>query len=279
MIRSTRWSFQMVAKVQGSVQNHTGGVDRVERSIWCVHLSNSYLQTRWSCYNREDNASGRLKDEEVFPSPSVHHSITVTLIQFVDNSISSQLSAASALFIPTFFVWWYHTPCYLQMRGFSSFPQFWLFRWSWERWVILLQYGLVLGTFLVLISLDGFCTFACGALVGILHLYARTTLLRRFVFCAHVFVILSRTLSLHDKTRNSRFRFLFWVLHRTEDFNPHVRERGEWMNGWDFTQWFHRHLHRMHLSKCGHPRMTSQRYPSRRYILHVDTRGSLYPIS
>ena len=30
---------------------------------------------------------------------------------------------------------------YLQMSRFSSFPQFWLLRCSWERWVILLQYG------------------------------------------------------------------------------------------------------------------------------------------
>ena len=35
----------------------------------------------------------------------------------------------------------------------------------------------VLGTFLLLFSLDGFCTFACGALAGILHLYAWNTLL------------------------------------------------------------------------------------------------------
>ncbi len=32
-----------------------------------MHLSNSYLQTRCSDRNREDNTSGRLKDEELFP--------------------------------------------------------------------------------------------------------------------------------------------------------------------------------------------------------------------
>ncbi len=40
--------------------------------------------------------------------------------------IGCQSFQPSALFISTFFVWWYHTPCYLQMRGFSSFPTFWL---------------------------------------------------------------------------------------------------------------------------------------------------------
>jgi hypothetical protein len=51
----------------------------------------------------------------------------------------------STLFIPTFFVWWYHTSCYLQMCVFSSFPPFWLLRCSWGRWVILLQYGCGVG--------------------------------------------------------------------------------------------------------------------------------------
>ena len=50
----------------------------------------------------------------------------------------------------------------LQMRGFSSFPQFWLLRCSWERWAILLQYGSWDWGLLLLFSLAGFCT-ACGA--------------------------------------------------------------------------------------------------------------------
>jgi len=90
-----------------------------------------------------------------------------------------------------------------QMRGFSSFPQFWLLSCSWEHWVILLQYGYgVWGHFLLLSFLAGFCT-ACGAR----DLYARTTLLHSSAFCARIFAMLSRTLSLLDKTRNSRFRF------------------------------------------------------------------------
>ena len=39
-----------------------------------------------------------------------------------------------------------------------------------------------LGTFLLLFSLDGLCTFTCGTLTGILHLHTRTTPLHRFVF-------------------------------------------------------------------------------------------------
>ncbi len=51
---------------------------------------------------------------------------------------------------------------------------------------------------------------------GILHLYARTTLLHSSAFCACIFAMLSRTLSLLDETRNSRFRFFIY----------RIRERG-----------------------------------------------------
>ena len=64
------------------------GKSRTFDLMW--HLSNSYLQTRCSCCNREDNTSGRLKGGELFPSPSVHHSM-LFLIQFVDNRLFSRL--------------------------------------------------------------------------------------------------------------------------------------------------------------------------------------------
>jgi hypothetical protein len=47
------------------------------------------------------------------------------------------------------------------------------------------------GDISLLFSLDGFCTFTCGDRTGILHLYSRTALLRRFAFCDRVFDILS----------------------------------------------------------------------------------------
>ena len=140
--------------------------------------------------NREGNASGRLKGEEPFPSiiaqgtlcPSVHHSLLFSFI--VIFLLRSMVS-------------------FSQMRGFSSFPQLWLLSCSWEQWVILLQYGYgVWGHFLLLSFLAGFCT-ACGAR----DLHARTTLLHSSAFYARIFAMLSRTLSLLDKTRNSRFRF------------------------------------------------------------------------
>ena len=72
----------------------------------------------------------------------------------------------------------------LQMSGFSSFPQILVAQVLVGEmgntppiWVVM-----GLGTFLLLFSLDGFCTFACGALTGILHLYTGTTLLHRFAF-------------------------------------------------------------------------------------------------
>ncbi len=47
-----------------------------------MHLSNSYLQTRCSDRNREDNASGRLKGEGLFPSPSVYHCFCQSAVVF-----------------------------------------------------------------------------------------------------------------------------------------------------------------------------------------------------
>ena len=101
----------------------------------------------------------------------------------------------------------------LQMSGFSSFPHILVAQVlvgamgnTPPKWVVM-----GLGTFLLLFSLAGFCTFACGSLTGILHLYARTTLLHRFAFWARAFAILSRTLSLHPITTQKqgiRFRFL-----------------------------------------------------------------------
>ena len=116
-----------------------------------------------------------------------------------------------------------------QMRGFSSFPQFWLLSCSWEQWVILLQYGYgVWGHFLLLSFLAGFCT-ACGAR----DLHARTTLLHSSAFYARIFAMLSRTLSLLDKTRNSRFRFFY-----LSSYASHSGEGSGCMDmGGDFTQW------------------------------------------
>ena len=107
----------------------------------------------------------------------------------------------------------------LQMSGFSSFPQILAAQVlvgamgnTPPIWVVI-----GLGTFLLLFCLAGFCTFACGALAGNLHLYARTTLLHRFAFWARAFAILSRTLSVHPITtqkqgiRLSFFTFEFFI--------------------------------------------------------------------
>jgi hypothetical protein len=59
-------------------------------------------------------------------------------------------------------------------------------------------------TFLLLVSLAGFYTFACGTLTGILLLYDRTTFLHHFAFCVRVFTVLSRTLSLHPTKHGIR---------------------------------------------------------------------------
>jgi len=109
-----------------------------------------------------------------------------------------------------------------QMSGFSSFPQFWLLSCSWEQWVILLQYGYgVWGHFLLLSFLAGFCT-ACGAR----DLHARTTLLHSSAFYARIFAMLSRTLALLDKTRNSHFRFFYLSSSSHRRARHRIRERG-----------------------------------------------------
>ena len=43
--------------------------------IWCVCFSNSNLKRPCGCVNREGNPSGTFIDEDLFPSPSVHHSM------------------------------------------------------------------------------------------------------------------------------------------------------------------------------------------------------------
>jgi hypothetical protein len=58
--------------------------------------------------------SGCLIGGDPFPSLSVHHSLQFSF-NLLTSVISSRLRATSELFIPTFFVWWYHTSCYLQI--------------------------------------------------------------------------------------------------------------------------------------------------------------------
>ena len=135
------------------------------------------------------------------------------------------------------------------MSGFSSFPQFWLLRCSWEQWVNTPPIWVwCWGHFCCYPFLLVFVHLRVGP--GILHLYARTTLLHRFAFCARVFAILSRTVSLLDKTRNSRFRFLFEFFIAQKSSMHRIRERGMCMDG------ISRHLHRMQLFLRGYPRMT-----------------------
>ena len=51
----------------------------------------------------------------------------------------------------------------LQMRGFSSFPQFWLLRCSWGQWVILLQYGCGVGDISAVVILSCWILYSvCG---------------------------------------------------------------------------------------------------------------------
>jgi len=73
------------------------------------------------------------------------------------------------------------------------------------------------------------------------------------VFCDRVFDILWRTLSLYPITTEHgihTFVFYFWVLHRAEEFSTSRSGEGR-VNGWDFTEWFRRHLHRMKLFQNG----------------------------
>jgi hypothetical protein len=59
--------------------------------------------------------------------------------------------------------------------------------------------------------LNVLCSYVCGTRTGILHLYVRTTLLHHFAFCARVFTILSRTLSLNPTKHGIRaFIFCFF---------------------------------------------------------------------
>ncbi len=166
----------------------------------------------------EGSASGRLKDGEPFPSIS-HKVICVPAFT---------IRCCFLSFVPfPFFVLWYS---FSQMCGFSSFPQFWLLSWSWEQWVLLLQYGY--GVWGIFCCYPFLLDFVQRMGPGILHLYARTTLLHSSAFSARIFAMLSRTLSLLDKTRNSRFRFFIW-----SSYASHSGEGSGCMDvGGDFTQ-------------------------------------------
>jgi hypothetical protein len=219
------------------------------------------------------------------------------------NAISSNYSAASscALSFLLSSLGGITRLVYLQMSRFSSFPQFWLLRCSWERWVILLQYGcMTLGTFLLLFSLAGFCTFARGALTGILHLYARTTLLHCFAFWVRVFTILSGPSlcipSQHKNTEFALFCFEFFIAQKSSI--AFGRGESEWMtyeldyaprrNG--FTDIYSDDVMSAHNdvqvytgggllhfasystwpSEDIHVCLPPQRHPSRRYVLLLD---------
>jgi hypothetical protein len=75
----------------------------------------------------------------------------------------------------------------------------------------------VLGTFLLLFSLDGFCTFACGALAGILHLYAWSTLISFRPFAS--------SLPFHFNLQLSTSRRSILLFEFRDEFFSRTRER------------------------------------------------------
>jgi hypothetical protein len=81
----------------------------------------------------------------------------------------------------------------------------------------------VLGTFLLLFSLHGFCTFACGDLAGILHLHACNTLLSFRPFASS----LPFHFHLQLSTSDVHFYFLSFVM----NLSPGAGEEGDWMHG------------------------------------------------
>ena len=125
---------------------------------------------------------------------------------------------------------------YLQMRGFSSFPQFWLLRCTWERWTILLQYGswdwghfLLLSCWILYICMwdPGFCTSTQG-----LH-WQTSSLLPSW---ARVFDILSLTLSLPSHIKNDILSSSSYRRVQSRSGEGRVNERHmDWI-----TQWIHR---------------------------------------
>jgi hypothetical protein len=75
----------------------------------------------------------------------------------------------------------------------------------------------VLGTFLLLFSLDGSCTFARGALAGILHLYAWNTLLSFRPFAS--------SLPFHFNLQLSTSRRSILLFEFRDEFFSWTRER------------------------------------------------------
>ena len=141
--------------------------------------------------------------------------LSLFLISLLTIAISSQLQSDFFMrtFIPTFFVGRYHTSC------LSTDEWFFLFPTTLVAQVIVGSMGNTppiwvhgVGTFLLLFSLPGFCTFVCGTLTGILHLYTWTTLLHHFTFWTRVFTPFSPTLFLHLQ---QEFTLSFWSFFLT----------------------------------------------------------------
>ncbi len=80
-----------------------------------------------------------------------------------------------------------------------------------NSWVEVQNPDVVLGTFLLLFSLDGLCTVVCGTLSGIFHLYGRTTLLslRPFAFLLLFHFNLQLSTSRHSFLL---FEFAWWII-------------------------------------------------------------------
>ena len=222
----------------------------------------------------------RLETESYFLFPGLP--FNSVLIQIVDSS-QSQYGFSMITFIPILSSLDGITRLvYLQMRGFSSFPQFWLLRYSWEWWVILLQYGFMgLGKFLLLFSLVGFCTFTCGSRdFAPLHK-------DRFLDSCLRYSLVDPLFSSHHntKTQNSCFRFLF--LSSSSHRRVQLCRRGEsdWtdvtlrysLTSPTFTSLLD--LLRTFPREDIHVWFPSQRHPSRNYVLHLDTWGPLFTFS
>jgi hypothetical protein len=123
-------------------------------------------------------------------------------------------------------------PCYLQMSDFSSFPQFWLLRCSWERWVILLQYRCGVGDISAV-------HLSCWILyISVWEPDRDFAPLRKddtpssFRFlCSCLRYSLTDPLFASDKTRKSRFRFAFEFFIAQKSSIHSIREKGERMDG------------------------------------------------
>ncbi len=188
------------------------------RATLCVCLSNSKLQTRCNGADREDNTL-ETRGEELFLTPDVYRSMLFSF-NLLTTAISSHLQFG--LTIRTFHsyflrlvvshdllstdVWFFLFPSILVAQvlvgAMGNTPPIWM--WCW-------------GHFCWLFSLDGFCTFACGALTGILHLYTWNTLLSFRPF--------SSSLSFHFNLQLSTSRRSILLFEFLDKFFSRTRER------------------------------------------------------